>query len=493
MIAPVIASHLPAIYFADDGKSDYLQIKFLKNTISFSEIEYKIYTLNNQEITNSFESDEQFWDEDDKNILYLYLTTYENQIPFSYYKITIRQRDREGITTPWSNFGIFKLTSEPIIDFNKNLDLSTRCNYNYSSDPTEPPETLEYYYVIDGKPQEIKSVYFSIDSEYNKTCELDSLFNYSDFREESFDDNHSVQLYTKTYTKNGIFNYDKKNFGSIRVYSRPGEKIVEISTNPSGNNLIKLSQAREYLVGFNNGIRIFNNNIDCGKQIIFIDYSAKFINNYEFFINSDEGWIKEIFFIINEFDGSHLIDIEKDRMLNITLNNKLNSFKSNRLEQKTDTIGGQYPIFFRNAQSNYREFPLSGTISYQSMVFLENDFCNLKELGFSENTPLNRVETKSLTELFLPSLSLTAQNIYAERVFREKVLEFLLENRPLLFKSPTEGDIVVKLMNISLTPNQQLGRMIYDFSCTCYETQSLESYLLERGNRYESVSEQSKN
>jgi hypothetical protein len=42
------------------------------------------------------------------------------------------------------------------------------------------------------------------------------------------------------------------------------------------------------------------------------------------------------------------------------------------------------------------------------MVFLENDFCNLKELGFSENTPLSRVETKSLTELILPSLSPTA-------------------------------------------------------------------------------------
>ena len=52
-----------------------------------------------------------------------------------------------------------------------------------------------------------------------------------------------------------------------------------------------------------------------------------------------------------------------------------------------------------------------------------------------------------------------------------------------MYKSPTEGNIVVKLMNVSLTPNQQLGRMIYDFTCTAYEVQDLQSYL--GGIKYE--------
>ena len=82
----------------------------------------------------------------------------------------------------------------------------------------------------------------------------------------------------------------------------------------------------------------------------------------------------------------------------------------------------------------------------------------------------------------LPEFShtnLTNDNLYAERIFREKVIEFLTEDRPLLYKSQTEGNVVVKLMNIQLTPNKTLGRMIYDFSCTCYEAQDLQSYIRE--------------
>lgn len=64
---------------------------------------------------------------------------------------------------------------------------------------------------------------------------------------------------------------------------------------------------------------------------------------------------------------------------------------------------------------------------------------------------------------------LTHDNIYIERIFREKVEEFLNEFTYKLYKSPTEGNMVVALMNVTLTPKQQLGRMIFDFSATAYE------------------------
>lgn len=64
---------------------------------------------------------------------------------------------------------------------------------------------------------------------------------------------------------------------------------------------------------------------------------------------------------------------------------------------------------------------------------------------------------------------LTDNNIFIERKFREKVEEFLNDFTCKLYRSPTEGNIVVNLMNISMTPNEQLGRMIYEFSATAYE------------------------
>jgi hypothetical protein len=56
-----------------------------------------------------------------------------------------------------------------------------------------------------------------------------------------------------------------------------------------------------------------------------------------------------------------------------------------------------------------------------------------------------------------------------EREFREKVMEFLYDDSVKLYRSGAEGNIIVKLMDISLTPNETLGRMIYSFSCTAYE------------------------
>ena len=53
--------------------------------------------------------------------------------------------------------------------------------------------------------------------------------------------------------------------------------------------------------------------------------------------------------------------------------------------------------------------------------------------------------------------------------FREKVLDFLYNEQAKLFRSPTEGNILVKLTNISLTPNQTLGRLLYSFTATVIE------------------------
>jgi len=45
----------------------------------------------------------------------------------------------------------------------------------------------------------------------------------------------------------------------------------------------------------------------------------------------------------------------------------------------------------------------------------------------------------------------------------------LQDGKPKLFKSPTEGNIIVRLMDINCTPNQTLGRMIYSFNSNAIE------------------------
>ena len=53
-----------------------------------------------------------------------------------------------------------------------------------------------------------------------------------------------------------------------------------------------------------------------------------------------------------------------DRQLRIRFNPKVSSIKNTILESKMDTIGGKYPFVFRNGSVNYKEFPISGLLSY---------------------------------------------------------------------------------------------------------------------------------
>jgi hypothetical protein len=44
-----------------------------------------------------------------------------------------------------------------------------------------------------------------------------------------------------------------------------------------------------------------------------------------------------------------------------------------------------------------------------------------------------------------------------------EVLEWLNNGEAKIFRSPTEGNYIVRLMNVSLTPNDTLGRMLHTF------------------------------
>jgi hypothetical protein len=55
----------------------------------------------------------------------------------------------------------------------------------------------------------------------------------------------------------------------------------------------------------------------------------------------------------------------------------MNNFKTDLLEAKIDTIGSKYPFIFRNGNVAYKEFPISGLISY--LADEEGLFINNKE------------------------------------------------------------------------------------------------------------------
>lgn len=63
----------------------------------------------------------------------------------------------------------------------------------------------------------------------------------------------------------------------------------------------------------------------------------------------------------------------------------------------------------------------------------------------------------------------TNENIYLERKFREYVMLWLSDGKPKLFRSETEGNMIVMITNASFTPFDKSSRMVYSVSCTVTE------------------------
>ena len=164
-----------------------------------------------------------------------------------------------------------------------------------------------------------------------------------------------------------------------------------------------------------------------------------------------------------DFEDNFLYDGK--RQLKIRFNPKVSSIKNTVLETKTDTLGSKYPFIFRNGNVNYKEFPISGLISLISdpnELFLKGIQHQIFEIT-------NRPSTPSIASIPEQDHHLTGDNIRREREFKIAVMDWLTDGNPKLFRSPTEGNFIVRLMNTSLTPNDTLGRMIHTFQTTAYE------------------------
>lgn len=158
-----------------------------------------------------------------------------------------------------------------------------------------------------------------------------------------------------------------------------------------------------------------------------------------------------------------------------TLNISFNFQPSNRVNamnrSKVDTLGGRYPLFTQNSKLKYHTYNITGRISTEDNgeLFLpkeevfgsiedESSYYNYR-YGSSADQP-HTAECQGIK----PS-----QDWLYEREYRDAVEEWLNNGKPKLFRSMTEGNMIVMLDAVTMTPDVALGRRLYDFSATMYE------------------------
>jgi len=238
--------------------------------------------------------------------------------------------------------------------------------------------------------------------------------------------------------------------------------------------------------------------IEQGKTYIYRVRRYNLYNIYSDPIDSEK--------IYADFDDMFIYDGK--RQLRVEFNPQMSSFKTQLAESRSETIGGKYPFFFRNARVGYKIFPVSGLISMQmdeSELFttyeeiLRTDYSRRRgtssnsgigaklygeegypdnhdnEIQYTEEAPAADDEEKdevSYTDNLTHAKwakDLIDENFASERLFKLKVLDWLNDGKVKLIRTPGEGNYLVRLMDVSLTPNTVVGRMLHTFNATAYE------------------------
>lgn len=210
------------------------------------------------------------------------------------------------------------------------------------------------------------------------------------------------------------------------------------------------------------------------EQGVTYKYALQQKNNHG--VNSKRLYSEEVY---AEFENIFLVGTD-GRQLKLRFNSKLSGLKKNLLEQKVDTIGNRYPFIFRNGRVNYKTFSIGGLLSYH--MDDQEMFIKMEDIGVdNEKGGVRRCSGSNLTnktiytgdqgnkKLHSPTTHQTSENLASEHLFREAAWEWLNNGEKKIYKSPTEANTIVHLMNINLTPNNQLSNMVAEFSTTAYE------------------------
>ena len=197
----------------------------------------------------------------------------------------------------------------------------------------------------------------------------------------------------------------------------------------------------------NEGIFLFEDfTVEAGKSYRYYIQQLNKENNI--YVNSRSYMSTN--YITVYFDDMFLFDGEKQ--LNIKFNPKVASFKTTMQDAKIETIGNQYPYVFYNGKTfnDKRKSVFEDLSQYQTFLLDGNIVTDL--------TDLNRI---------------------VEKDFKLAVLDFLNDKKPKLFRSSTEGNYCVALLNSTLTPVDSLGRMLHSFNCNAYEIMEADYFVEE--------------
>ena len=515
---PIVDTYMPAflytesckIYFSLSPYNSFNDIKYAQVVLTYQNS--NLTALNSKHYPNEIKVCDMVEDSTIGNTNKKYYITInqndlndESFLINNYYKVQIRFVSKEAKTlTELNNVGAYKETAAWLLE-NRDYfsEWSTVCLIRGIAKPVLKMAD----YITNGNSFSSRSLQVLGSLSFNPTYEKETLKSYQIFLQES--GNKIIEktniIYTNILNPNEI-NYTLKSllkkdtqynliikFVTKNLYE--SQQTFSINTTGEGidfkdlNLVVSINNeldAANVLINFNTFKQLTGDQLwikrasvkdsfqtwEYMHQLLNDEYKQTSYSWNDFSLESGV-WYKYALEVIRD---SNIIDmivcedpiltvlenmylVRNYRQLNIQLNPQVSSYQRVVSDTVTTTLGSKYPFISRNGNSNYRQFTISGLISSHmddNSIFTNKDEIYLlnKDLYLQFNKERNISEYK---------------DYQYEYHFREKVLDFLYNEQAKLFRSPTEGNILVKLTNISLTPNQTLGRLLYSFTATVIE------------------------
>ena len=473
--------------YTSSSKRTYLEIQFEHNPSvdKFSTKGMQLYMLAAQD--NSLITAEKFyWTNDNQtgvpiisdSSIQFELTGYQYKlIVGNYYKVQLAYIDSDDVIGYYSTVGIVKYTTAPEVTITRDSEIGTKFQSVVVQSWTDTSnEQLYTYYdateklysvVFELYKAKLEDEIWAADGKAVATSGIILHNTNNDIGKEQIDEyDFGIDLGQNTYyicvvrytTINQLKGQQSsKEFFGTTLASKE-ELNIEFSRD---NGSILLKEDKEYQrqeVEIGNEelkpwLSLGHKQIDCtveyGKQ-----YKYSYIESGVRYTSKD---------VTCYFDDAFLYDGEKQ--LCIKYNPQMNSIKDTILETKVDTIGGKYPYIYRNGIVRYKEFSIGGLISYT----MDKDGYFMDGISAAVGSRTGTPETSTEFQAQEFSTNLSDENVKRELEFKMAVLEWLNNGKPKLFRSPTEGNYLVRLMNVSLTPTKEVGRMLHSFTATAYE------------------------
>lgn len=492
---PTIAGTLPSFYEIDDGTTTLVVPFSMNKTVSANEIKdfsLRIKTTNTDILYGVVETDltsktpSGSWNKNEKanpSVSFVIPSAVLNRLTIGqFYKVQLAYIDRDGVTGYYSTVGIMKFTAKPVAsisDFNSSITNLNKTEYIGVYENLNDPTEKAYEYKFDLYDRDDKLVETSgwiLHNSYEDTSLIQSIDKYTIKFAMKQDVTYKVQYSVRT--NNNLIVKSPKYLVMDSESVDPELKADIVATLDYNNACIDIKligqrspEGKEYAAtgaflmsrasSFDNfatwlPISNFRLTGELPSAFLFRDYTIEQGATYVYSLQqyNDYGiYSNRILtdYVVAHFEDAYLFDGE--RQLKIRFNPKVSSFKTVVMESKKTTLGSKFPFIFRNGSVEYKEFPINGLISYM----MDNDefFLSKKEDLFVDH----KEDTTDIID----------ENIMLERRFKLEVLDWLNDGKVKLFKSPQEGNYIVRLMNVGLTPIDSLSRMLHNFSCQASE------------------------